>query len=436
MPVSSRGYFTMTKEATAGTIPARQGESGTTVSHGGNTLPKWWAYPAEEVEFVVGKEFIDFKEIKGSRQAYQTLDGPFRPTAMIKGAVYPGAFLGQLLYGTLGDVRMLGDNMYAIGTTGSPSVYTFDGDTDPDYISDPTWTGETGTKKAYEMIFSDGSNLPNFSLERSDGRDGDSTLTEQLAGCKVESLQFQANFGEKVNLTANFQGAKKPVTVNSPLASSNIVYPGAEAGAPGEPTPLYFNRAAIYVDGSPFTSGYMKSVNFELRNTITRQEVLKSTIAENAPWKISETVDSYKLFEGGMECTLSGTAVFENSDLYDKVLNGATVAIELYMASDSLADDNGVSTTDDIPYLLYFYWPKVKVSRASVPFRAGEVIESDIEFKVIYDPTATVSTFGNTVSTGGVLVPNIEGGAVFAKLISHHGPSASQSNGAYRPSFY
>lgn len=442
MPVSSRGYFVMRKEdATFSNGLSRTA----TTSHAGATLPVNWAYPAEEIEFVTGKEFIDFQEIRGSRQAYTSLDGPFRPTAMIKGAVYPGAALGQILYGALGDVRMPKDNTYRTNqyvtsttTTASP---TYDADTDPDEI---TGYGFNSTQKAYEMIFADGNTLPNFRLERSDGRDNGSapydnaTIVEQIAGCKVESLQFTANFGEKVEMTANFQGAKRPRLITKtvsgseypdPLDSADIVYPGQESGAVANPEPLYFNRAAIRIDGAAQTSGYLKSVNFEMRNTITRQEVLKSEVDAVKPWKISETVDSYKLFEGGMECTLSGTAVFENTELYNKVLNGVPMQIELWLASNTLVD-----TADEVPYLLYFYWPKVKASRVSVPFRAGEVIESDIEFKVIYDPSATIGGFANPFPTNTSSSLGIVGGAMFAKLITHH-PGVT-SGDHVRPSFY
>lgn len=419
MPVSSRGYFAMAKETTAGTPRTRQA----TVSHNSLTLPAYWAYPAEEIEFMAGKEFIDFREIRGSRQAYTTLDGAFRPTANLKGAVYPGAAFGQLVYGILGDVRVYG-------------VDGADSGSEPDEpgeeITYQAWTGATTTQKAYEMIFSDGAALPNFTLERSDGRDGSATIVEQMSGCKLESLQFTANFGEKVNMTAQFQGAKKPVSLatSSALAASDIVFPGKESGSPvSDPTPLYFNRAAIKIAGSQQTAGYMKSLNFDMKNTITRQEVLNAQISNTYPFQITETVDSYKLFEGGMECTLSGNAVFENTDFYDRVLNGETISLELFLASNSLADANAAGGTDDVPYLVYFYWPKVKVSKASLPFKAGEVIESAVEFKVIYDPNAVIKPF-----TSNTAISGIEGGSVFVKMISHC--NGKLSNGILRPSFY
>lgn len=391
----------MGKETTAGTLA-----SGRT---NGTSNTQWWAYPAEEIEFMPGKEFIDFKEIRGSRQAYTTLDGPFRATASVKGAVYPGAALAQFIYGTLGDVRVL-------GTDGN------DSGTDPD--APGLSFGTTATNKAYEMVFSDGATIPNWSLERSDGRDGSATIVEQLKGCKVESLQFQANFGEKVDMTVQFQGAKRPQivthvvnneTVADPLTNAQIVYPASDI------TPLYFNRAAIKLGGVQF--GTMKTVSFDMKNTITRQEVLNSTVTGN--YTVSETVDSYKLFEGGMECTLTGTAVFESTDLYDKLISGATATMELWLASNTYADaDSG----DQVPYLLYFYWPKVKVSKASIPFKAGEVIESDVEFKVIYDPTATIDGWTTSSSAG------VTGGSVFVKMISK--VEGSLSNGVLRPSFY
>lgn len=405
MPVSSRGYFVMAKEAdnAVGEVPSNRAAVA-----GSNT---WWAYPAEEIEFMPGKEFIDFQEIRGSRQAYTTLDGVFRPTAMVKGAVYPGVALAQFLYGTLGDVRIFGVD--SVGETPE--------NTDPDAPGFAFGsTAGTDTTPGYELLFSDGAKLPNWTLERSDGRDGNATIVEQSSGCKVESLQFSANFGEKVDMTVNFQGAKKPATIStsSALNANNIIYPSSDV------VPLYFNRAAIQIGGVKF--GYMKSVSFEMSNTITRQEVFNSDVTDN--YKVSETLDSWRLFEGGMECTLSGTAVFDNLTLYNKVISGETASMELWFASNSDVDTD-LTGSNKVPYLLYFKWPKVKVSRASLPFRAGEVIESDVEFKVIYDPAATISGWGTGTGTAPVT-----GGSVFVKMIAD--VPGTLSNGVLRPSFY
>lgn len=395
--------------------------SGTSAAH--EDYPIYWAYPVEEVEFDPAKEFIDFQEIRGSRQAYTTLDGPFRATASIKGAVYPGGALGQILYGAFGDARVIQDNA-TVGT------YDYDAGTGGDQM----YTDNTASpESAFEMLFSDGATLPTFTLERSDGRDGSATIVEQMIGCKIESLQFTANFGEKVDMTVNFQGTKKPVAnALSALGSSNIVYPGQEYDTTQDITPLYFNRAAIKIDGSQSGSAaYMKTLSFEINNTLERQETLRATVGSNGV-TITPSTDAYAIFEGGVECTLSGTAVFESLDLYTKMMSGDYITLDLWLGSDTAADrrrDSPIYTPDDVNYLLYFRWPKLKVSKASVPFTAGEVIESDVEFKVIYNPAATITPFGSNTP-----VSDVVGASMFAKMISRH-PGETVS-GVKRPSFY
>jgi hypothetical protein len=427
MPVSSRGYFAFAKETTPYTARTRNA----TTSHSGATLPAYWSYPVEEVEFTPEKQFIDFSEIRGSRQAYTTLDGAFQPTAMIKGAVYPGAALGQFLYGAFGDARIIGENL---------TVPTYD--YDPDTEGDQEYTDNTAApEQAHEMLFSDGAFLPTFTLERSDGRDGSATIVEQLPGAKIESVQFTANFGEKVDMTVNFQAARKPVILTHPKvtkgvtdtnSTGEIIYPGQEYTPAQDITPLYFNRAAIRIDGSQAgTAGYLKTLNWEMTNTLTRQETLRAQIAADN-YTITPSTDAYAIYEGGVECTLSGTAVFENLDLYNKMMSGATLYLELWLGSDTAADrrrDSPIYLPDDINYALYFKWPKLKVSRASVPFTAGEVIESDVEFKVIFDQGATIEPF-----SGGGAVSGVTGASMFAKMISRH-PGVTAS-GVKRPSFY
>lgn len=427
MPVSSRGYFAMAKETTPYSARTRNA----TVSHDGNTFPAYWAYPVEEVEFTPAKEFIDFREIRGSRQAYTTLDGPFRPTAMIKGGVYPGAALGQILYGAFGDARIISEGL-TVGT------YDYDLDTSGDQMyTDNTAAPET----AHEMLFSDAASLPTFTLERSDGRDTSATIVEQLVGAKIESIQFTANFGEKVDMTVNFQAAKKPTVLTHPKvtkgqtdtnSTGEIVYPGQEYATAQDITPLYFNRAAIKIDGSQGgTAGYLKTLNWEMTNTLTRQETLAATIAANN-YTITPSTDAYAIYEGGVECTLSGTAVFENLDLYNKMMSGDNLYLELWLGSDTAADRRATSPIylpDDINYALYFKWPKIKVSRASIPFTAGEVIESEVEFKVIFDQGATITPF-----SGGSAVSGVTGASMFSKMISRH--SGVTASGVKRPSFY
>lgn len=342
MALASTGYVVVGKESTTGTAPAR------------TTVTNYKLFPAEEAEIDPAKEFIDFREIRGSRQSMVTLDGPFRPTVNMSGPTYPVGVLGLALLGTFG----------AVTTTGS------------------------GTTKTH--VFSDANTLPSFTVERSD-KLSSATIVEAVTGCKVESLQFACAFGEKVDMTLNFQATNKPTR---PTANGNGTYPtlfDASSGnintiAPlGDNSklvdPLIFSGARVYWEDIPTATGIavngetvlagtsintVKSINLEFNNTLTRQETLNGQD------------DAYKIFEGGMECTLSAAMVFEDLDMYNKMMSGAPVSIVLSFKSNTIIESS-------TKYELQFYWPRVKVSRASLPFTAGEVIESDVEFKVIFD---------------------------------------------------
>lgn len=451
MPVSSRGYFAFAKESTLGTPVARNAAVDT-------NYPAYWSYPVEEVEFSPEKQFIDFQEIRGSRQAYTTLDGAFQPTAMIRGAVYPGAALAQFLYGAFGEAKVV-NKTQGVVTTGANYLYNYD--TDSGTSGNQVYGDDDDSRLATETAFFDGSTLPSFTLERSDGRDGSATIVEQLAGCKVESIEFTANFGEKVDMTVNFQATKKPATIATSSARSaftsgtsdplnhnganRIFYPGqgenwvTDKFEQYDITPLYFNRAGIKIDDLATDSAVrLKTLSWQMSNTLERQETLRAGVVGDG-FNITPVNDAYTMFEGGVECTLSGTAVFESLDLYTKMMEGTDIYLELWLGSDTIAEAGSTTgTQDDAYHGLYFYWPRLKVSRASIPFTAGEVIESDIEFKVIYSPSAKFGKFRDRGPASGKLYNDandgIQGGSMFSKMISRM-PSKNVSS-TDRPVFY
>lgn len=351
MAVSSTGYTLIGKDKYNSTtkvwdpVDRDNAETGANLIQnvsGTNYYTDYYFYPVEEVEIMPGKEFIDFREIRGSRQAMITLDGPFRPTVNMRGALYPTGATALFFQGALGGI-----------STANPST------------------------NVYKHTFTDTATLPNFTIERADTQKSGATLVETISNCKVESLQVSCAFGEKADLTVNFQAAKKPVKHTDPFllaqttdlsAFPNSMMPYDLSGNLIDP--LIFKDAQIKLavnGGSETQLMTMKNINLELRNTLTRQETLTGSD------------ETYKLFEGGLECTLSGAMVFEDTDMYNYVIAGTPVSIRLIFANSNLV----AGTTY---HGMEFYWPSVKVSRASLPFRAGEVIESDVEFKIRYSP--------------------------------------------------
>lgn len=300
----------------------------TTESVGGTaeTTPAFFL-PVEEVDFPWENEFIDFAEIAGSRQAYTSLDGAIRPEGTIKGALYCSGGVGAIFYGLMG--------AYSSGAEGTSVT-------------------------AFRHTYTDGASLPYFTLERADARSGEGgLLCERVAGAKVESVSLSCSYGEKVDFSVSFQGMKKPVTA-TPVAAGSITYPSETA--------LYFKNASVTVDG--VANSFFKSLNIEMKNTLMRQESLRNTN------------EAYSILEGGLQCTLSGTLIFEDVTMYDALKNGTEIALGVELVSDTIAD---ATPTPDVFYGIYLTYDKVRLAKHSTPFKAGDIIEADVDFKVIYN---------------------------------------------------
>jgi hypothetical protein len=282
-------------------------------------------YPVIEANADYENEFVDVMEIRGSRQAYRALDGRVAPTASVKGLIYPSKALALILKGLVGSVSSAA-------------------------------AGASTT--AYRHDFADAASLPYFTFERADARSGEGgLLCERVAGAKVESFSLNASFGEEVTFEAQFQALKKPATA-TPVAAGSIVYPTMD--------PMVFLGAAVEIGG--VANSEFKSLQLEITNTLERQEALNGT------------QEAYKIFEGGVECTLSGTMVFDSLTMYNRLIQNTEFDMDLTLTG-GIAD---AVTTPDTMYTLGFGWPKVRVAKYSVPFTAGEVIEADVDFRIIY----------------------------------------------------
>lgn len=313
MANASKGYFALTTESVGGTA---------------ETTPVFF-YPVEEVDFTFENEFVDFAEIAGSRQAYTSLDGAYRPDATFKGALYADGAVGAIFYGLLGD--------YSTAAAGTSIV-------------------------AFTHSFLDAASLPYFTLERSDARNGEGgLLCERLAGCKVESVSLSCSYGEKVDFSVGFQAMKKPETATA-VAAGSITYPSM--------IPFYFKGAVVKVDS--VANSYFKSIKVDMKNTLMRQESLRGT------------QEAYSILEGGLECTLTGTLIFEDLSFYNYLKNGTEIEVALELTSDTIAD---AATTPDTFYSLVLTYDIVRVAKVGLPFKAGDAIEAEVTFKIIYDKT-------------------------------------------------
>jgi hypothetical protein len=309
MAQASFGYFGIGIETTPGTA-----------------VPPTKFLPVKDVDFPIETDFIELREIRGSRQAYSTFDGPVRPNVSFTSSFYPAGAMGVLLKGLF-------------GTSSAAQVAT----------STIAWT----------HTFGDAAVLPSLSMERSDARaDGAGVILQRLNGVKVESMGFSAAYGEDVEVSVQGQGLGFPTTPGAkPVSFTNT------------PTmnPFIFTGAAIEVDG--VANNLFKSIDFEFTNTLERQESLRGTR------------EAFKMYEGGLDCTLSGTLIFDDLILYNKLKNSEYLTVTAMFTGD-LADP---ATTPDTFFTARFHWPKVKVSSFGIPMTAGEVMEADVEFNVSFD---------------------------------------------------
>jgi hypothetical protein len=325
MAQSSFGYFGIGVESTAGTAVA----------------PTKFL-PVKDVDFPVSSDFIEVREIRGSRQAYSNFDGPQRPDVSFTSALYPAGAMGVLFTGVFGTV-----------TTAA--------------------AGASATAKKH--TFADAPVLPSLSMERSDTRtNGTGVLAERLNGVKIESMSVTANYGADVEVAFKGQGLDFPTTPGTK--------PVSFAATPAM-DPMIFTGATVSVDATP--NNYFKTLNFDFTNTLMRQESLRGART------------AYKIYEGGLACTLSGTMIFDDTTMYLKFKNSTSMAIKASFTGAVIDAPNSIS------YNVDFTWPKVKISQFGAPMKAGDVIEADVTFQVSYDFTAgyvVQATMTNLETTG------------------------------------
>lgn len=317
MALPDRGYLGLAKETTEGIA----------------ATPTVFL-PIEEVDFPFENEFINYRTIRGSRQAYQLLPGAIRPTATFRGPLYASGMVGHLFQGLFG--------------------------TSTSALEAPSTT-------ARRHSFVDAYALNSYTLQRSDDRQGGSGIlaAEQVSGAKVERIAIDCQFGEKVNYEVSMQVLTKPI-ITTPISSSTV-----NAAYPLE-KPMYFKGATVKVDGT--ANNQFRSIRVEMNNTLTRLEALRGVQT------------SYSIQPGGFMCNMSGTLIFNSLTEYNKALNSTAMAVELNLVSDTAAD--GANT---IPYSVKIAVPACYISKYSIPFKVGDTIEADVTFQVDYDLTTSKS---------------------------------------------
>lgn len=280
--------------------------------------------PVKDVDFPIDNEFIEIVEIDGDRGSYTNMDGPLRPNVTFTSAVYPHRATGMLLQGTFGSVA------HALA---APSA------------------------TVYKHSFSSAGSLPSFSMERSDTRTlGTGGIFQRIPGCKVETLGLTAAYGEDVEMRVTAQGLdfpEEPASKPASFASSPTM------------DPFIFSGASVSIDGTP--NNLFKSLDMEFTNTLARQETLRGQRT------------AYRIYEGGLRCTLSGTMAYDDDSIYENLKNST------YFSVTARFSGSTIDAPNSLKYALELRFPKVKVSTIGLPMTAGEVIEADVEFQVSFD---------------------------------------------------
>lgn len=281
--------------------------------------------PVKNVNFDVQQDEIIFREIAGSRQAQQSFGGAIRPSVTFDTAFYPSGAFGTILRGLFGAV---------------------------------TTAAEGASVTAFTHTFADAATLPSLSFERSDSAGAGGILHQRIAGCKIESVSFTAEFGAEVNMSVTAQGISFPE--NPAAKPASIVLPAMN--------PFIFTGVSVDIDGVP--SDLFNSINFDFNNTLEPQEALRGTRT------------AYKIQEGPLECTLNGTVIYEDNSIYDRFVSAEEFEIAVHFEGE-MADAG-----NNIPYGVTFTWPRVKVLNFDLNMEAEGVMQADVEFNVSYDRTA------------------------------------------------
>lgn len=281
--------------------------------------------PVKDANFMMDPAYFQVREIIGSRSAYQSHAGVLGTNVQLSSTVYPQRYLVDILQG------LFGDFVQSIPEAG-----------------------------AYKYTFAEAATLPSWSFERSDTTNNTGLLHERYQGVKIESVGFTAAVGEEVTMNVRGQGLGAPVD------------PASHPGTYTYPTmdPFTFVHAIVNVDGTP--SNIIRSMDIEFTNVLQPQPALRGHLGATAARQ------PYRIFEGGLSCTMRASLIFDDASFYTLFKNATEMSIELLF-------EGGVIPTTAENYQASFLFEKVKVSGFDSPMRAGEIMEADLDFEISYD---------------------------------------------------
>ena len=308
MPQASFGFVGMGKETVPGT----------------GVAPTSFI-PVKDANFMLDPAYYQFREIIGSRSAYQSHPGVLASNIQFSSTVYPQRYLVDILQGLFGD-----------------------------FVQSVPEAG------AFKYTFAEAATLPSWSFERSDTQNNTGLIHERTAGVKIESVGFTAAVGEEVTMNVRGQGLGAPVD------------PAAHPGAFTYPTmdPFTFVNATVEVDG--VASNIVRSMDIEFTNVLQPQAALRGHLGGT----MART--PFRIYEGGLSCTMRASTIFDDATFYTLFQNATEFSVELLF-------QGGVIGATAENYELSLLFEKVKASGFDSPMRAGEILEADLDFEISYD---------------------------------------------------
>lgn len=308
MPQASFGFVGMGKETTPGT----------------GVAPTSFI-PVKDANFMLDPAYYQFREIIGSRSAYQSHPGVLAANVQFSSTVYPQRYLVDTLQGLFGS-----------------------------FVQSVPEVG------AYKYTFTEAATLPSWSFERSDTQLNTGILHERYAGTKIESVGFTAAVGEEVTMNVRGQGLGIPA---DPAAHPvGYTYPTMD--------PFTFVNATVKVDG--VASNIVRSMDVEFTNVLTPQPALRGSLGD----PLART--PYRIYEGGLSCTMRASTIFDDAAFYTLFKNATNFSVELFFRGSLI----GVTATY---YEMSLLFERVKASSFDSPMRAGEILEADLDFEISYD---------------------------------------------------
>jgi len=201
----------------------------------------------------------------------------------------------------------------------------------------------------YQHAYTPGSAEPTFTFEPSAA----DILVMRYGGCRINTLEIKAAFGEIVMATFGIEGVNrtKQGSASSPTYT--------------DVTPLHFTGVDIKVASGTILPT-VKDFTFGVNNNIERIGTLRKTRA----WK--------RLALGMREVSLAMTLDFTDTSEYDRFLNETIFDVDFHLEGTTALSGMGTNKP-----LLRIQVPNVRWNKVGLPLSAADYLEQSVEALVV-----------------------------------------------------